>query len=237
MERYPIIGNVNGLQVGKSIELKNAVLFLKTHTSGVKHTQEACDTFMIMKFSDGNISWNINEEVNYERDRRKLDDVSAGDEQPLEVSFAGKSTFVQSNSDEPATIHEIIKGRNFSTGGWKFGGTAEEWLTRYGCPPYACELELQIIPQLECPLLEAEGEAYLFRYFRAPSVGWDASSKRVDVRGSCDILIPLVKRVDYTALYDFTVPGGVKVGDLEPLQDVAGADFWPADPREQPYGT
>lgn len=229
--KYPVIGD-NGQQVGKSIDLRNAALFLKTCTeitvsSFTDHTER--DVWLLIKFGEGNLSWNMNREIQYERDRDKLDDVNSGPEQPLEVTFEGKATFVLSASEEPHTIHEITSGYNFETGVMQFAGTPEPWLAKYGCPPYACELEYHQIPQLECPTIDADGEAMLFRYFRASSVGWDQSSKRVSIRGNCDVLVPRVMRPAYATLYATELgEGSLKVTDLVPFT----AASWYADDRD-----
>lgn len=233
MKRYPLIGLKTGVQVGKSIDLKNTVLFLKTKTASIStSTQVACDIWTLMKFGEGNISWTSAQEINYERDRKKLDDVNPGDEQPLEVSLEGKATFVTSLTSEPATIHEIIRGKDLATQTMKFKGTGEPWLINYGCPPYACELELHIIPQLECPTLEVLGEAHLFRFFRSPSIGWDPSTKRVACNGACHILDPYVIRPNFFSLYsaELGANGKLAMSDLKPLQDLG--ESWPADDRE-----
>lgn len=229
MKRYPLIG-ANGVQVGKSIDLANAVLFLKTassNTSGI-------DTWILMKFGEGDLSWTISQEPTYERNRKKLDDVTSGIENPLEVSFEGKATFVCSSGTEPHTIHEILTGRDFTDGSMQFYGTAENWLSEYGCPPYAAELEFHMIPQIECPLSTVLGEAYLFRYFRASSIGWSVSSKRVSVRGASHVLLPLIQRYDFASAYSVQLAGGSLLeSEMVPIEstDGLGAGTFPVDPR------
>lgn len=226
MKRYPLIGT-NALQVGKSIDLANAALFLKTSTDGVD-----ADTWLLMKFGEGDFTWTMAQEPTYERNRKKLDDVTAGVENPMEISFEGKATFVMSNTDEPFTIHEILTGRNFETGAMQFIGLGEPWLTTYGCPPYAAELELHLVPQIECPLSTVLGEAFLFRYFRQSSIAWNLSSKRVSVRGAAHITYPFAQRPIFSTLYSDELSNGVLLeSELKPLSEIGG-EAWPDDPRD-----
>lgn len=236
MKKYPLIGNVNGLQVGKSIDLRNVALFLKTKTAGVlMDSQTPCDVWTLMKFGEGTFTYTEADEIEYERNRGKLDDVNKGDDQPVEVSFEGKATFVTSRigSDpaETATIHEIVSGKNYAEGGMKFQGTGEQWLSDFGCPPYTCDLELHNIPQLECPTLLVHGEAHLFRFFRKTSLEWNPETKRVNCRGACHITEPFVIRPNFATLYAAELAEGqLREADLQPLHDLGGT--WPPDPRE-----
>jgi len=235
MKKYPLIGVDTGQQVGKSIDLRNAALFLKTKKPGTgTSSQVACDVWTLIKFGEGNFSYNENESFEYELDRGKLDDVNFGDEQPVSFSLEGKHTFVASQGTENKTIHEIIKGIDYGTLNYQFQGTAETWLSDYGCVPYAFELELHIIPQLECPTLTIPGEAYLFRYCRVPSAEVSLSTRRVNIaNGEAHILRPFVLRPEFATLYATELAGGkLNPADLKPLQDLGQTDIWPADPRE-----
>jgi len=225
MKRYPLIG-ASGLQVGKSVDLANVALFLMTKATEVATEYD----WVLMKFGEGNLTWTLSQEPVYELNRKELDDVSKGNASPLEVTFEGKATFVASSGTEPHTVHEILTGYNFATGAKQFYGTPETWLSEYGCPPYCCQLEFHSIPQLECPLSSALGEATLFRYFRASSIGWDTSSKRVSVRGMSHVKIPFVQRFDFAAAYAAELGDEVLTeGELVPLKNLGGT--WPDDPR------
>jgi len=233
MKRYPWIGNVNGLQVGKSVDLRNAALFIKTKTAGVANdSQTPCDVWTLIKFGEGNFSYTESEAFEYERDRGKLDDVNFGDESPVTFSLEGKATFVSSLSTENATIHEIVKGVDYATQLMKFAGTGEPWLQNYGCIPYAFEMELHIIPQLECPTLTVLGEAFLFRYSRIPSIELSMSTRRVNAgNGESHCIRPFVIRPDFASIYAAELAGGkLRPADLMPLQDKGV--LWPKDPRE-----
>ncbi len=233
LKRYPLIGwetsADNAQQVGKSVDLTNAVLFLKTYSAGIRSYGAPCDVWTIMKFGEGNLEWTLAKDVEYEGDRKKLDDVTQGAESPLEVTLEGKLTFTASMGNEPATVHEIVTGMDFATGQSKFAGTAEPWLSSYGCPPYACELELHLIPQLECPTVEIPGEAHLFRFFRAPSIGWNISSKRTNCRGAAHVVAPRIIRPDFFSIYSAEIAANeFHVTDCVPLPE----DAWVKDQRD-----
>ncbi len=221
----------NTMQKGAQFNLKNGVLFLKTKESAPAYGPGArCDIWMGLKFGEGNFTWSIAKNFDYQLDRGKLDDVRSGDEAPIDVSFQGKYTFCKSRGNESYSPHEIIDGHDFEDGTVLFNGAAENWLSEFGCPPYACELEFHNNPAMECPGTTAHGEAQLFRYFRAESIQCDARAGTIDVSGKCHILRPFIKRVDASGGSggDF---GYIKKQDMVPLDD-STPTVWPNDARE-----
>ncbi len=223
----------NSQQKGTQTTLKNHVLFLKTKASGVYAPGDRCDTYLGLKFGEGNFTWNMTKNQEYMLDRGVLDDVRKGDEAPLEVSFQGKFTFTKTNGDENYTVHEILDGHDFGDPDANpiFVGAVENWLATYGCPPYAAELELHNNPAMDCPNTSAHGEATLFRYFRTDSINVDINGGTIDVSGKCHVLRPIPKRIDASGGSGGSF-GYVKAVDAEPL-DLNDAAFWPDDPREE----
>lgn len=205
------------------IDLKNCLLFIRRHTN---HNTAPGDgergDFILVKFGDGNFTWNIRRGYNYELDRGKLDDVRKGDEEPMDISFGGKYEWVSSFPIEGDTnlvrgvyknqlsIVEALRGKILdgeSTHPWigvedngdrdKAKIEREPWLapdaSQGACSPYCVALELHHDLRFECPDLDAPGEAYLFRYFRTESINADAKAGTITCSGRANILRPLVK--------------------------------------------
>jgi hypothetical protein len=150
----------------------------------------------------GQASWGMSLEPVYENNRDKLDDVRPGAEAPMEVTLEGKYSFAASNAltdaDEPYTPLEIVTGMNFASGNtsaYLLSGTREDWLSKYSCVPYCCELEIHNCPLFECPASTVSGEAYLFRYLRIPSPNCNLSGGTMSMSGKCHVIRPIVRRV------------------------------------------
>jgi len=238
------MANKNTLQRGSQVSLHNCVLFIKSkYTNGDP-------AWMALRFANGNLSASNDYEYTYMYDRGKLDDVRAGDEKPMKLSFEGKFTFVSSNEGvteeafkENLTVHELLCGRemrnNVDHGTPRLTGIREPWLTAFGCPPYAVEIEVHNNPSLECPDSEAIGEAFLYRYFRAESIQANFENGTLSVSGSAHILQPMSARC---ACLGGVVPNDEGSGEFSytdvrlaaPMDDATEGDvnFWALDPRD-----
>lgn len=221
---------------GNRINMKNVVLFIKSATELVTNPSPVPPIlkYTIVQFGEGNLTWTINDApIEYMPDRGLLDDVTSGDEAPLDLSFEGKfSRIVRPAGDpEPLTIAEMVKGYKYGEtdhGQMALAGLREPWLVfdsagtnQISCPPYACELEFHNNPKLECgPINGLLGEAHLFRYFRADTVGVDIRAGQISISGKCHIIIPMVK-----AAYEFAY------SDIANAVPLNATDPWAKDPR------
>lgn len=235
------------------IDLKNVTLFIRrtTWVRGLPSQSEAGD-FIIVKFGEGNLTWNIRRAFSYELDRGLLDDVRRGDEEPLDVSFGGKYEFVSTIWTKPSppqrlskyqlSLEEVVRGRMYD------GATVHPWITAgierepwLQCSPYCVQLEAHNDLRKECPdVLAMRGEALLWRYFRAETCDHDAKAGTVNVTGKCNILRPY-------AMNPYPITGGTPewgyAVDADPIPFLANlgsvdpntAGLWPPDRRDPLY--
>jgi len=230
-----------------NIDLKNCTLFVRRTTEA--NTPPGADQgdYLIVKFGEGNFTYTVTRNFNYELDRGKLDDIRRGDEAPLDITLGGKYEYVQSvpaGIDPTAsdllnayrnqlTIQEAMRGKKFDGGvtphPWVAAGVEREpWLD---CTPYCTALELHNDLRRECPdLTTVPGEALLFRYFRAEAVDHDVSAGTVSVTGKANILRPMaLNPLPANWLYQVN-PGDVPI----PFLKGGGAWNWPEDRRVIP---
>lgn len=191
------------------IDLKNCVLFIKLN----RDTTDASKYFAL-KFGDGNFTFNMKENFNYNKDRGRLDEVRRGDEEPLDVSFTGKleSIGAPSGAACPVTLTQALTGYDLgvtaggpaSPNAWALDPTREvedgnNGLPALNCAPYAVVLELHHNLLLECPGLALTandaGEQMLFRVFRAESVNHDVKSGQISASGKCNIKAPITRQI------------------------------------------
>lgn len=158
---------------------------------------------IIVKFGDGTFTWSIKDNINYEKDRGKLEDVRRGDQSPLDVSLTGKYEYIQLTTSfsgaaprAPRTLFEAFDGvqSNGDPISWQDAdvGEKEPWLD---CAPYCVQLELHHDLRLECPETATPGEIYLFPFFRAEAFNADVKAGTIQMNGRCNVTDPLVKRI------------------------------------------
>lgn len=224
------------------ISLRNCTLFVRRTTeANAPPANLNQGDFLIVKFGEGNFTYNLTRNFNYEMDRGRLDDVRRGDETPIDITIGGKYEYVQSvpvatGDASPLldayhnqlTLQEAFRGKMFdgvTTHPWVAAGIEREaWLV---CTPYCVALELHSDLRRECPDVDTPGEASLFRFFRAESVEQDTSAGTVSITGRANILRPLVLNpAPANWLYSID-PGTVPL----PFVKGSGTWNWPEDRR------
>jgi len=222
----------------KRVDLRDAVLFVITSEigpeSGYVTTAPPERIWGCVQFGEGNFTATINDASDYVGDRGKLDDVRFADEAPMDISFEGKFVGYRlppypTSDGQLFSLTELITGRlmdvtNFGT---KLGGLPEPWLIAdsdggdlTGCIPYCSWLELHLNPMLSCPDVTIEGEAQLYRFFRAPTAQIDLSSGQLSITGNAHGIIPMVQRIGF----EYTTLAGAAPLDAD--------EGWVKDPRE-----
>jgi len=129
-----------------------------------------------VRIGDGNVSWSEKREIEYLLDRGRIDDVRAGDEQPVEVSLDLAWEFIKSSTSDPPTIYEVLTQT----------GAASDWDsadTNNTCAPYALNLSIERIPQ--CAGVEIE--FINLSNFRYENIDFDADAATIAVSGMCNI--------------------------------------------------
>lgn len=241
------------------IDLKNVTLFIRrTTVTNVSPAVGVRGDYMVVKFGEGNLTWNIRRAFTYDLDRGLLDDVRKGDEEPLDVSFGGKyesvSSFPTTASGQPQekyqlSIEEAVRGKMFN-------GTVHPWITagieREGwlqCCPYCVQIETHNDLRKECPdIPQMPGEAMLFRFFRMETCDHDVKAGTVNVTGKCNILRPYVmnpfpRPSDFSPPATTGTPEWLYGPDDDPKPFILGPStvnpnddgLWPYDRRDPNY--
>lgn len=190
------------------IDLKNCTLFIRrtSYSNSPPAGNGDFGDFTIVRFGEGDFTFDPKTPFQYELDRGKLDDVRRGAEQPLEVSFTGKFeqaiSVQRSGGSGIVTIYrnqlsilEALKGRmadGVSQHPWLVAGKGIEREAWLGCSPYCVTLELHNDLRHECPDSNMAGEAYLFRYFRSEGRNCSLKGGTIQVQGKCNMLRPHV---------------------------------------------
>jgi hypothetical protein len=141
-----------------------------------------------VKIGEGNLTYSEKRNIEYRRNRGKLDTVREGDEEPVEVNFDFVWEYLRSDTGEPVTIEEALK---------KKGGAAD-WVSSSidPCEPYCLDIEIRYHP----PCDTAKDEIIVLEDFRWESLDHNLSDGAVACKGHCNITAPVVTRVEQTAL-------------------------------------
>ncbi len=135
-----------------------------------------------VKLGDGNLTWTVNREMEYELDRGNLDTVREGDQVPLDVVLDAVYEFITTGTGETITPFDALNG----TGG------ASEWVSSStdACEPYAVDLEVEHAP----PCGGAESETTILPDYRYDTLEVDLDAATVSSTGRCNAVKPTVTR-------------------------------------------
>lgn len=135
-----------------------------------------------IKLGDGNLTWTVNREYEYQLDRGNLDTVREGDQQPLDVTLDSVYEFITTGTGETITPYDAVNG----TGG------ASEWVSSSTdpCEPYAVDVEVEHVP----PCGGAETETTTLPDFRYDTFEADLDAATLSMTGRCNVVKPTVVR-------------------------------------------
>jgi hypothetical protein len=135
-----------------------------------------------VKLGDGNLTWTVNREMEYELDRGNLDTVREGDQVPLDVVLDAVYEFITTGTNETITPFDAMNG----TGG------ASEWVSSSSdaCEPYAVDLEVEHVP----PCGGAQTETTILPDYRYDTLEVDLDAATVSSTGRCNAVKPTVTR-------------------------------------------
>ncbi len=135
-----------------------------------------------VKLGDGNLTWTVNREMEYELDRGNLDTVREGDQVPLDVVLDAVYEFITTGTSETITPYDALNG---------IGG-ASEWVSSStdACEPYAVDLEVEHAP----PCGGAEPETTILPDYRYDTLEVDLDAATVSSTGRCNAVKPTVTR-------------------------------------------
>ncbi len=155
------------------IDLKNCTIKLK----------DGDDNELTIKVGEGNLTYTEKRNMQYYRDRGKIDTVRLGDEEPVDVKMEFTWEFLKSESGDVPTIEEALKKI----------GPAATWVssdTEDSCAPYALDIEITNNPICA----EVKNEVILLAAFRYEQLDHDVKAGTVSVTGKCNINAATVTR-------------------------------------------
>lgn len=133
---------------------------------------------------EGNFTFSEKKNIEYIMDRGTLDDVRAGDEVPMDVSFQFTWDYYTGSSATGAdpTPHDALKQQ----------GNASAWVSTDAdpCRPYSVDLQILNVPNCDT----ADQETFTFPDFRYESLDGDSKVGTISCTGKCNATEPTVVR-------------------------------------------
>lgn len=157
-----------------------------TPATGTGVADDAVITFLAQQIEvtlgDGNLTWTINKELNYELDRGNLDTVREGDQIPLDVVLDSVYEFITTGTGETVSPYDAMN---------QVGG-ASEWVSSSSdaCEPYAVDIEVE--HTASCGT--AQTETTLLPDFRYDTLDVDLDAATISFTGRCNVVKPTVTR-------------------------------------------
>lgn len=159
------------ITVFRQIDLKDATITIKDGGAG------SAQNSLEIKIGEGNLAWTEKRNINYIKDRGNLDDVTEGDQEPMDVNFEFVWEYLKgaSGSGAAPTIKEALTKT----------GNASSWVSSDTdtCRPYAVDLEIAYIPT-GCPA--SDQETITLPDFRHDELAHDLRGAQVACTGRCN---------------------------------------------------
>lgn len=162
------------------IDLKDCRLYLRDGTSV---SAPFGPNEIEVTIGEGNLTYTKSREMIYQRDRGLLDQVKAGDQQPVQLSFDFRWEFLKGGNSPPfVTIEDALKQR----------GGAASWLSSDtdACQPYSVDLIFQ--RALQCGA--DQDEALRFAKFRFETLEHKSGDAQITCTGRANIVTPTALR-------------------------------------------
>lgn len=152
------------------IDLKNCIIRIK---DGSTH-------FIDVKIGNGNITYTEKKNLDYIRDRGRLDQVRLGDEEPMDVRLDAQWEFI--TGDGEVTVEDALKQR----------GDASDWVSTSAdpCEPYA--VDVQILNNVPCT--GVDDEIITLPEFRHTSIEHDPKAGTLAITGTSNATEATVTR-------------------------------------------
>jgi hypothetical protein len=172
----------NGAEAGSTDSVTITPVLVTTLTGGEAVTFAPIE--LEIKLGEGNFTYDENREVEYIRDRGRLDTYREGDEQPLDVAFDFTWEFIKaiSGSGTP-TIEEALKNTGEAST-WTSSNTSDP------CAPYVVDIEIINAPNCAGILAEVI-KLPLFFYTQ---LAHDSDAASVSVTGQCNVTDAVITR-------------------------------------------
>lgn len=128
-----------------------------------------------IKIGEGTLTYNERQDMEYVRNKRVVEFVRYGDEQPMDVTFSFVWEFIRSDTGETPTVEEVLKKE----------GNAQDYLTSGTdvCEPYAVDLRILYSP----PCSGAKAEETILKEFRYEGLNHNLKDGTIEASGKCKI--------------------------------------------------
>lgn len=146
------------------IDLKGAVIKIQ---GGGGNSQS-----ITVKMDEGNLTYDEKRNIEYRKDRGRLDSVYEGDEEPLELKLDGRWDYI--TGDGNITIEDALKQRG-EAGDWDSSDDDE-------CNGYAVNIILEYTP----PCSDTP-ETVTFADFRYEQLSHDLKAGTISMSGKCNV--------------------------------------------------
>ncbi len=139
---------------------------------------EVSSNALEVKIGEGTLTYNEKRNMEYVHNRRRVEFVRTGDDEPMDISFDFIWEFLSSlGGSDPITIEEAIKGSaNAVTAGWVTSGADP-------CEPYCVDIRITYTPP--CPGVEKE--IITLKEYRWEGLNHDLKAGTVASTGKCKI--------------------------------------------------
>jgi len=128
-----------------------------------------------IKIGEGNLTYAEKRNMQYVRDRGRLDKVREGDEDPVEVKFDFIWEFIKADTGKTPTIEDCLKKR----------GNASTWISTSPdlCEPYSVDIYVYY----NTPCATDDDEQITLQFFRYEELAHDLKAASVAVTGKCNV--------------------------------------------------
>lgn len=137
-----------------------------------------------INIGEGNITWSTKDANEYRLNKRSLDTVVSGDEQPMDVSFSIVwDALIDRIGGSAPRPYEALKNI----------GEAAAWISAGElCEKFAVDIVVYNEP--DCATLTDPSELYIFPMFRWDEIAGDMSNNALEATGRCNVLEPVIAR-------------------------------------------
>lgn len=158
--------------MASALDIKNCTF---TFEDGAAHTLE-------FKIGDGGLSFRLRRNIEFKKNRGRLDLVKIGDEIPVEVTFDVILEDIKSVSGDPVTPYEFLTQRYAASGYTTVGQT---------CEPYAIDIAI-VNDHNNCG--DEEDETITLPEFRVDKIDGGIKDAVLKVTGRCNAALATVVR-------------------------------------------
>jgi len=129
---------------------------------------------LTVNIGEGSISYTERRNMNYRRNRGKLDDVVLGDEEPIDVQMDFVWEYLKADTGQTVSVEDAVKKR----------GEAASWTSvdSNACRPYAVDIEIELTPACSADDIET----ILLEDFRWEELNHNANEGSVSLSGKCN---------------------------------------------------